>query len=200
MMTEQLKPCPFCGGDAQCGWRETGDDGGGEGFVECLNCPVDMCSEFVSWIHNDEKKRQESTMEAIHAWNTRARPAAPAVDIEALKHERDTLKYWQLRNLDAIMRAVRRAEAAEAALESSRAVRTLVWENIGRCVGWSADREDTHLHTATELGRLYEVALGKDGWWAKWQGAIHARGRPTAEAAKAAAQADYEARILAAMA
>lgn len=78
-------------------------------------------------------------------------------------------------------------------------VKPLEWDNIGRCVGWSADREDTHLHTATALGRFYEVALGKDGWWAKWRGDYRARELPTPEAAKAAAQADYESRIFAAL-
>lgn len=78
-------------------------------------------------------------------------------------------------------------------------VKPLVWENIGRCVGWSIDNENTHLHSAFGCGQFYELSKGNTGWQAKWRGEYHATEMPTLEAAKAAAQADYASRIAAAL-
>jgi hypothetical protein len=85
------------------------------------------------------------------------------------------------------------------AVERATRVKPLVWENVGRCVGWQVQDENTHMYIACSHGRKYEVAKGRGGWFAEWQGEYHARDLPTLEAAKAAAQADYEQRIRAAI-
>lgn len=59
-MTEELKPCPFCGGKALCD-----TDIKGFWFVAC---PDDYCNMRVSTYHYGSKQ------EAIVAWNTRYSP------------------------------------------------------------------------------------------------------------------------------
>lgn len=56
-----LKPCPFCGGEAQTTLRNIGDSGEDFWSVECFNteCGCDFC------LYHTEA-------EAIEAWNTRA--------------------------------------------------------------------------------------------------------------------------------
>lgn len=54
-MSEELKPCPFCGGDANTiGERNWWD-------VECVYCGVRTTNEY------------ESEEKAIEAWNTRTK-------------------------------------------------------------------------------------------------------------------------------
>ena len=76
-------------------------------------------------------------------------------------------------------------------------VKPLEWNNIGRCVGWTAENDSTHLHLASSFDRIYEVSKGKFGWQVKWRGEYHAKELPDAEAARAAAEADHVARIAA---
>ena len=56
-----LKPCPFCGGEAQTTLRNIGDSGEDFWSVECFDpeCGCDFC------LYTTEA-------EAIEAWNTRA--------------------------------------------------------------------------------------------------------------------------------
>ena len=56
-----LKPCPFCGGEAQTTLRNIGDSGEDFWSVECFDpeCGCDFC------LYHTEA-------EAIEAWNTRA--------------------------------------------------------------------------------------------------------------------------------
>lgn len=53
MLNEELKPCPFCGGDAK-NYKE----GFYAAYVTCLNCGVDMCAT--------------TEADAIERWNNRA--------------------------------------------------------------------------------------------------------------------------------
>lgn len=63
-MGEQLKPCPFCDGDASVSQNRDRHPNDGEWDVECLSC----CAEI----------RKEATREtAIAAWNRRARSEGP---------------------------------------------------------------------------------------------------------------------------
>ena len=56
----ELKPCPFCGGEAEEGWGDNGE-GFGEYYIGCSN---DQC-EIDPSITYDNKKS------ATEAWNTR---------------------------------------------------------------------------------------------------------------------------------
>ena len=74
-MTDELKPCPFCGGEARKYHWQYGDAIGRlvkKYGVECVKCradlPIRLCSEHES--------------EAIAAWNTRYKPSA-----EWLRHD-----------------------------------------------------------------------------------------------------------------
>lgn len=75
-MTDKLKPCPFCGGNAKV--RETGYrkwDGSHRRFyiVECECCTVN--------IENDKKE------EAITSWNTRKPMDRIVEQLEKLRQE-----------------------------------------------------------------------------------------------------------------
>lgn len=73
-MDTKLKPCPFCGGEAEYleGWQR--EDGSWvRGAVKCCECSVIKCGEgnhkpgFLS-----PEEETELSLTAIEAWNTRA--------------------------------------------------------------------------------------------------------------------------------
>lgn len=66
-MSIELKPCPFCGGEAIL--AETNED---EVFVECCNCYAH------SGIYYCEK-------EAIEAWNSRVEPTFTPDELDTIK-------------------------------------------------------------------------------------------------------------------
>ena len=67
-MNEEIKPCPFCGGEAELGggienWTPTfydPDSGGDPYWLSCKSCGAAMYGSFYE------------AHEAITAWNTRA--------------------------------------------------------------------------------------------------------------------------------
>ena len=62
-MSDELKPCPFCGVEATEGpVSVNGKPSGDIGWVGCVPCGV-----FVSYTHGEGGRR-----EAMRAWNTRA--------------------------------------------------------------------------------------------------------------------------------
>ena len=64
-MSEQLKPCPFCGGNAE--QNEWSRRGGGTGYgVFCYNLCVRLENE------RSLSDGYDTEEEAINAWNTRA--------------------------------------------------------------------------------------------------------------------------------
>lgn len=65
MSTEDLKCCPFCGGEADP-QRFGNRDGGASYAVWCYSCLIST-----PWMHGDDGKQR-----AIEAWNRRAAPAA----------------------------------------------------------------------------------------------------------------------------
>lgn len=72
MSEEELKPCPFCGGEAKIYDGDTpfNDIGCGKD-----DCPCQIASFF-------EYEKDGAKEEAIKAWNTRS---APSVDVEGVK-------------------------------------------------------------------------------------------------------------------
>lgn len=70
-MSDELKPCPFCGGEAEISWyaRVSSSDAAGY-FVECISCSAsgegfDIQGEMPDRIEYTKSK-------AISAWNTRS--------------------------------------------------------------------------------------------------------------------------------
>ncbi len=61
---EELKPCPFCGGEATTSEKEGLQDNWppGWGFVGCQRC---RC--YMNWNHGERGKKL-----AIETWNTRS--------------------------------------------------------------------------------------------------------------------------------
>ncbi len=64
----ELKPCPFCGGEAEF---YPNDIEGEENWVECCNAKCQATNGYV----------RRTPEEALSAWNTRSEPAAPS-DVE----------------------------------------------------------------------------------------------------------------------
>jgi len=63
----ELKPCPFCGGEAELVWNVIG------GFVGCFNeeCPVGPSTGTFA-VGDEWKSEAEAEPHIIDAWNTRA--------------------------------------------------------------------------------------------------------------------------------
>lgn len=59
-MATELKPCPFCGGEAEFVYLEAYEN---EGYIVCKNGCI------------EQRKIYNSTGEAIEAWNRRAEDA-----------------------------------------------------------------------------------------------------------------------------
>ncbi len=80
-MTDKLKPCPFCGGEAQLMINELEDTQ--EGTVMCMTCYVTSTTQ-----------KSDNWKEAIEAWNTRAQEP---VDVDKLKEglKLKPLKFWE---------------------------------------------------------------------------------------------------------
>lgn len=97
----ELKPCPFCGGDADLDWCAATDIGGSlvqTGYVYCTNAKCDATIDITSI--DDEF----SDCDLINKWNTRAEPQEPktlhrqnAELVEAVRFVTDTFK----KDLDA---------------------------------------------------------------------------------------------------
>lgn len=73
-MSEELKPCPFCGGEAELKSHHFDDDGLTLWFVRCKTRPYDVdegdaCYTADSFITFRDKEA------AIEAWNRRANDA-----------------------------------------------------------------------------------------------------------------------------
>ena len=70
-MTDELKPCPFCGGEAKLkhGYRRKGEKFGNKAYVQCKKCGCKTLlysqSAYERWQTVDEI--------AIHAWNQRCK-------------------------------------------------------------------------------------------------------------------------------
>ena len=77
---ENLKPCPFCGGEAELWRHSTTGHLNRPAWVACMG----RCSVLVS-------REYGSDAEAITAWNTRASDAALLVAERALRDAQSTL-------------------------------------------------------------------------------------------------------------
>lgn len=66
MNNEKLKPCPFCGGEAELQYGGRGDrESAGMSFVRCKGCCA-IGKKF------EVSRKYSSDEEAIEAWNRRA--------------------------------------------------------------------------------------------------------------------------------
>lgn len=139
-MTEQeqakLKPCPFCGGEAQIVTRDVEPQGdpwyGGksETFPECTNCGAVKFNDF--WHDGFWEEDKTKPVNAIKAWNTRADPEAKQVIaalVEALQSARGKLNYIAVQgglnhpgfNTVAKMNAEAAVKTVDEALATARA-------------------------------------------------------------------------------
>lgn len=71
MKMPELKPCPFCGGEAELNFRKDCCSW----FIKCTNCNA----RTEGWCHNDRKSGKEiyesiigCVEDAAYAWNRRA--------------------------------------------------------------------------------------------------------------------------------
>lgn len=66
-MTNELKPCPFCGGEAEFYPAACIEQGWYIATVQCVSCAAQVCSK-----PGLDRTEQEANDSAIKAWNTRA--------------------------------------------------------------------------------------------------------------------------------
>jgi len=78
-MSEELKPCPFCGNE------EPYIDGFG-GFVKCGTCKSSTQTKAISVQGEGQVESLLPRKEAIKAWNTRAKPTFTKEDVEKAEH------------------------------------------------------------------------------------------------------------------
>lgn len=131
-MDEALKPCPFCGGEADY-HSEKGPTGEVYGWVGCNQCDAMSC-------HTDTRSMQPEETHPIDAWNTRA-DAAPTPNAEVV---------------EAVARAV--APMMEGGREFDQMPPTRLelrqWSRSGMCSTNDATQDD-----ATELAQAAIAAL-----------------------------------------
>ena len=86
-MTNELKPCPFCGGETEW-WQQFGWDREPLGYMAgCCSCGIQ------TWICDTKEQ-------AIEAWNKRAEPQKVAVaNVTFTQEQIDEIKEYCLRNL-----------------------------------------------------------------------------------------------------
>lgn len=86
----ELKPCPFCGGEAKAGFR-TDSSGQTEAFVSCWSCLCGMTQE-LDW-HMTPAETEKEKAEIVASWNSRAdlALAAEAAALERAAKECESL-------------------------------------------------------------------------------------------------------------
>lgn len=76
-MTNELKPCPFCGGEAEFYPAACIEQGWYIATVQCVSCAAQVCSK-----HGLDRTEQEANESAIEAWNTRAERTCTMTKLE----------------------------------------------------------------------------------------------------------------------
>ena len=85
-MSEKLKPCPFCGGEAYTeGDKVKLQDGFGFWFVACKN----QCGVMLGYFNTEN--------EAIKKWNRRAYNGDDKFDIENREKPKENEKWWHFK-------------------------------------------------------------------------------------------------------
>lgn len=69
-MSDELGPCPFCGGEAVATINRD-DDHDSFGEVCCKICPASVRGDYLAWFSGDGDA-EESMGQAIAAWNRRS--------------------------------------------------------------------------------------------------------------------------------
>lgn len=80
MTAPDLLPCPFCGGDANLGYRSAYSVDSGSDFVGCNDCCCMIEFDEPKWNARTQSIDSSSRAEAIATWNTRA-PLAEALAV-----------------------------------------------------------------------------------------------------------------------
>jgi hypothetical protein len=78
MTAPELKPCPFCGGEAHDGHRDAYSIDSSFNFIGCKNCLCMIEYDDPSWDARNQCWNKSSLNDAITAWNTRAQPSHDA--------------------------------------------------------------------------------------------------------------------------
>ncbi|WP_198647642.1 Lar family restriction alleviation protein [Agrobacterium pusense] len=140
MQSEELKPCPFCGGQAERVDIEDGDNSGGS-FVHCTVCDASGNIEF------------EFKENFISNWNRRAALSAaepqpaPSVAVKALQMADETFRDlgWHDK-YEATTAALAALSAQVRDVADSPAIKAIAAERRRQIEkeGWSPDHDDAH--------------------------------------------------------
>lgn len=149
-MSEELKPCPFCGGNAESRMYDN------EWFVQCIQC------------FNSTAADHQQEADAVAAWNRRAQPAeAEGADVVAFLMEPDMYEpYVSLRrdsscqgSIEPLMTVAQHLAALSAVTAERDAANSRLHEVAVACA--TAEQERDELHTEVE-------ALRKDAERYRW--------------------------------
>lgn len=179
MQSEALKPCPFCGGN-NLRFRIS-DIEGWIAHVECTDCD-DMLGPMSEWKH-DEKEDAEKDATAV--WNKRA-----AIEAALSAAERELPYHCD------VCTVAGHGDAPCSPLCDRSAPSVAV-----KALEWNPFRADTpfgYYHIDDQTDRSSEELNGRPPFLLSGSRLDLTR-HSTLEAAKAAAQADYEARIRSAL-
>lgn len=141
-MQSELKPCPFCGGEAEY-HSDKGPTGEVYAWVGCNQC--DAMSG-----HCDVRSMQPEETHPIEAWNTRASDAEIARLTKALKTQAAAVRTLQANEqteINILRAKVREAHIAIATLDSEREANARLTEELR-----AAEEREKALREA--LGRI----------------------------------------------
>jgi len=135
-MSEELKPCPFCGAKASV-QRYSSGTGGPKCAVWC-----DACHVGTSWLHGDDGEAR-----VVAEWNHRAPAAVRELDVEA---ERPGSHHLTMENVAAVIKDLR--EIADGTTERSIYSRDWVVYSgvLALIIEWLAARRAAPAPVSTE--------------------------------------------------
>jgi Lar family restriction alleviation protein len=149
-MTEQLKPCPFCGGDVYTIQNlDDGSDNYGTYFVRCTECPANVFSF-------------ASEQQAIDKWNTRdPRFVDTSKRIKELERE---VQHWKANHACEVERARVLKDRTDMPLERVQAYEQIseMKEQLRRLKSFARDFAAIGKYTGGFISTCYFEKLSKD--------------------------------------